>query len=589
MNVMRFVGRNSREAMRKLREALGPDALVLANRPCAEGIELLAAAPGAIGALDAAFERQPVTPARAEPRGTERPTSSRPVAAGAGALPPGMSTVSFQDYVRQRLRERHRGASDEGASVASGATTSAAPSSAPSGETRPRSIAAARAAAAIEVDRAADRGPIPALPAQAAAWAAEPSWPGRAAPSAPSTPSAGIERVGAAASPRAPASSNGPVPAAPPRVNTAPRPQAPAPAFEGFAPADGEPLSAPGVDGFVAAREAAHTGASTRPTAARPAAPTGPTNDALVAELQSLKTMISRQFATMSWFEGVRRSPVQGKLLRTMVAAGFSLKLARSVVQKLPSDFGERDAQLWLEDVLARNLRCATAAEGFTAGGVFALIGPTGVGKTTTTAKIAARHVLRHGAQSVALITVDTYRLGAHDQLRAFGRILGVPVHIAHDAGALHDLLRMRSNRQLVLVDTVGMGHRDERIGSLLMSLPRTEINHVVVASCAAQAETIDQSLRAYEARQAAGVILTKVDEAARLGGALDCIVRQRLKLLGVCDGQRVPEDWHAAEPARLVRRALLAPPLGAFALDDEELPLVFGVAATLQGEGAHA
>ena len=164
-----------------------------------------------------------------------------------------------------------------------------------------------------------------------------------------------------------------------------------------------------------------------------------------------------------------------------------------------------------------------------------------------------------------------------------------MPVHIAHDAGALHDLLRMRSSRQLVLVDTVGMGHRDERIGSLLMSLPRTEIAHVVVASCAAQAETIDQSLRAYEARQAAGVILTKVDEAARLGGALDCIVRQRLKLLGVCDGQRVPEDWHAAEPARLVRRALLAPPLGAFALDDEELPLVFGVAATLQGDGAHA
>jgi flagellar biosynthesis protein FlhF len=280
---------------------------------------------------------------------------------------------------------------------------------------------------------------------------------------------------------------------------------------------------------------------------------------------------------------------VQGKLLRTMVAAGFSLKLARSVVSKLPSDFGDRDAQTWLEDVLARNVRCAPRTESFEAGGVFALVGPTGVGKTTSTAKIAARHVLKHGAQSVALITVDTYRLGAHDQLRAFGRILGVPVHIAHDASALHDLLRLRGTRQLVLIDTVGMGHRDERIRSLLGSLPRADIKHVVVASCAAQAETIDASLRAYEARQAAGVILTKVDEAARLGGAIDCLLRQRIKLLGVCDGQRVPEDWQAPDGARLVRRALLAPPAGAFALDDEELPLVFGVAATLQGDVSHA
>jgi flagellar biosynthesis protein FlhF len=349
-----------------------------------------------------------------------------------------------------------------------------------------------------------------------------------------------------------------------------------------------EPPAAARAEAFAAA--GAGAGRPPMP-AAHDASQAGPSagNEALVAELQSLKGMIARQFATVSWFEGVRRSPVQGKLLRTMVSAGFSLKLARSVVSKLPSDYGERDAQTWLEEVLARNLRCAPRAESFEAGGVFALVGPTGVGKTTTTAKIAARHVLKHGAQSVALITVDTYRLGAHDQLRAFGRILGVPVHIAHDASALHDLLRLRGSRQLVLIDTVGMGHRDERIRSLLMSLPRADIKHVVVASCAAQAETIDESLRAYEARQAAGVVLTKVDEAARLGGALDCLLRQRIRLLGVCDGQRVPEDWQAPDGARLVRRALMAPPAGAFALDDEELPLVFGVAAALQGDVSHA
>jgi flagellar biosynthesis protein FlhF len=517
MNVMRFVGRSSGEAMRKLRDALGPDALVLANRPCAEGVELLAAAPGTLSELEsgvpreaprprarAAAPRAPLSPPQAEARAAEDRAAPQ-------AVPAGMSTVSFQDYVRQRLRERSQGGARQ-------EDPAAAPATRPAFAEPPAASMRARAAEA---------------------------------------PAATVRREPTLDGPDMPA---------------------------GFADGWGRPDAA----STDTARAALPAGRGLPDAPAR-AMPAPAASDALVAELQSLKGMISRQFATISWFEGVRRSPVQGKLLRTMVAAGFSLKLARSVVTRLPSDYSELDAQVWLEAVLARNLRCATPAQSFEAGGVFALVGPTGVGKTTTTAKIAARHVLRHGPQSVALITVDTYRLGAHDQLRAFGRILGVPVHIAHDASALHDLLRLRGSRQLVLIDTVGMGHRDERIRSLLMSLPRTDIKHVVVASCAAQAESIDESLRAYEARQAHGVVLTKLDEAARSGGALDCLLRQRLQLLGVCDGQRVPEDWQAADAGKLVRRALLSSPASAFALDDEELPLVFGVAATLQGEASHA
>jgi flagellar biosynthesis protein FlhF len=530
MNVMRFVGRTSGEAMRKLRDALGPDALVLANRPCAEGVELLAAAPGTIRELEsgvpreaprprarAAAPRAPLSPPQAEERAAEDRAAPQ-------AVPAGMSTVSFQDYVRQRLRERSQGGARK-------EDPAAAPATRPAFAEPPAAVADPVTAPVTDRRATAEVRPV--------------------------RPAATVRREPTLDGPDMPA---------------------------GFADGWGRPDAA----STDTARAALPAGRGLPDAPAR-ATPAPAASDALVAELQSLKGMISRQFATISWFEGVRRSPVQGKLLRTMVAAGFSLKLARSVVTRLPSDYSERDAQVWLEAVLARNLRCATPAQSFEAGGVFALVGPTGVGKTTTTAKIAARHVLRHGPQSVALITVDTYRLGAHDQLRAFGRILGVPVHIAHDASALHDLLRLRGSRQLVLIDTVGMGHRDERIRSLLMSLPRTDIKHVVVASCAAQAESIDESLRAYEARQAHGVVLTKLDEAARSGGALDCLLRQRLQLLGVCDGQRVPEDWQAADAGKLVRRALLSSPASAFALDDEELPLVFGVAATLQGEASHA
>jgi flagellar biosynthesis protein FlhF len=494
-----------------------------------------------------------------------------------------MSTVSFQDYVRQRLRERHQAKREERvsggtAALAAGARAATAQSPVP---------------VAAQADTQADAQADVQANAQTAALAAPPA----SAPRAPQPAVLAARRAPVPAVAQAVAPS---VAAAPMRVEPtflAPPRADHARADAGFANSGHPGGVAPGL--FVPAapaRESVEARARATRSQADPGVRGGAAaiaqaagNEALVAELQSLKGMIARQFATVSWFEGVRRSPVQGKLLRTMVAAGFSLKLARSVVSKLPSDFGERDAQTWLEDVLARNVRCAPRTESFEAGGVFALVGPTGVGKTTTTAKIAARHVLKHGAQSVALITVDTYRLGAHDQLRAFGRILGVPVHIAHDVSALHDLLRLRGTRQLVLIDTVGMGHRDERIRSLLGSLPRAEIKHVVVASCAAQAETIDESLRAYQARQAVGVVLTKVDEAARLGGAIDCLLRQRIKLLGMCDGQRVPEDWQAPDGARLVRRALLAPPPGAFALDDEELPLVFGVAATLQGDVSYA
>lgn len=521
MNLKRFVGRTSGEAMRRLREALGPDALVLANRPCAEGVELIAAAPAALDTLaqsDAAAAVPPAAP------------SGEP-----------MSTVSFQDYVRQRLRERHR--TPQRAGEAGSAGTAAAGATAALAESARAAMAGAGPAHAAPKARSAQAAaPRPAASARDAG--ADDRWP-----------------VGDGAAP---------VRHDPMRTEAAIGAAAREPSIDALARAIGTP------DGWD----------TVAPVRGAPAVLDG---DAVVAELQSLKGMILQQYQTIGWFEGVRRNPVQSRLLRTMVAAGFSLKLARSIVARLPADHGEREALPWLEEVLTRNLRCAAPGEVFQAGRVFALVGPTGVGKTTTTAKIAARHVLEHGPQSVVLITVDTYRMGAHDQLRAYGRILGVPVHIAHDASALHDLLRLRGPRQLVLIDTVGMGHRDERIRSLLVSLPRTDIRHVMVASAAAQPETIDESLRAYEARLADGVVLTKLDEAARTGGALDCLVRQRLRLLGTCDGQRVPEDWHAADGARLVRRALMSAPAGAFALDDEELPLVFGVAATLQGDAAHA
>ena len=520
MNVKRFVGRTARDAMRKLRDELGPDALVLANRPCAEGVEMLAAVPDASGAIQDLPEGPPTMFA---PTYDDEPADTLGAAQrdAAARTPPPMSTVSFQDYVRQRLRDRLR-----------------APEAAPAGTPVPVSFASAQSAPAQFASPRAAKMPMAASPFSSAASAgAQPSMAGafdtsRQVPA----PSASAASMGQA------------------RVATA--------------------TEAAGLEfDFGAARPAARH----------------PDTDALFAEMQALRGMISQQFDAMRFFDEVARSPIQSQLLRTLVESGFSLKLARSVVGRLPVDYSVAQATVWLSKILARNLRSVPHADTFGGGGVFALLGPTGVGKTTTTAKIAAQHVLRHGPQSVSLITVDTYRMGAHDQLRAFGRILGVPVHVAHDAEALADLVRSRDSRQLVLIDTVGMGHRDERIASLLSMLPGEAVRRVVVASCAAQAETIDESLRAYDAAQSEGVILTKLDEAARLGGALDCLLRNKLPLLGWSDGQRVPEDWQQADPDALVRRALHTARTGAFGLQDETLPTLFGMARSAQGQMTHA
>ncbi|NLD56346.1 MAG: flagellar biosynthesis protein FlhF [Burkholderiaceae bacterium] len=293
---------------------------------------------------------------------------------------------------------------------------------------------------------------------------------------------------------------------------------------------------------------------------------------AVMEELRSIKQFIAGQLETVRWFDTARRRPAQMRLLRLLLARQFSTTLSRSLCDLLPVDFSDAQADHWLQQTLARTLASfcpaargaadATAVESaFDEGGVFALIGPTGVGKTTTVAKIAAQYAMRHGAGQVALITADVYRIGAQEQLRSFGQMLGVPVHVAHDRGALQELLGLFGDRRLVLIDTAGVSQRDSRVAQLLDALDIEPIRRVVVLNAAMQAASLQEVASAYQAQDAAGVLLSKVDEAVHLGSALDCLIRNRLRLLGFADGQRVPEDFHAADFAHLVGCAMAAPP----------------------------
>jgi len=211
-------------------------------------------------------------------------------------------------------------------------------------------------------------------------------------------------------------------------------------------------------------------------------------------------------------------------------------------------------------------------------GGVFALLGPTGVGKTTTAAKLAARCVVKFGAKSLGLITIDSYRVGAEDQLRAYGKILGVTVHTARDAQSLADLIALMRDRHLVLIDTVGMGQRDSRLGELMQMLKSPAIEPVLFLNASAQAETLDDVVRCYggpRPRQGRKVIVSKLDEAVKYGFVLDCAIRHKLSIQCLTNGQRVPEDLHPANAQYLVHRALRPQAAQAFALPDADIPLV--------------
>ena len=294
----------------------------------------------------------------------------------------------------------------------------------------------------------------------------------------------------------------------------------------------------------------------------------------------------------MGWFEATRRRPGQMRLLRNLLGCHFSPMLARTLVELLPSDYADAQADEWLRQMLMRALAGVNQGVGLTlgeertlfdAGGVFALIGPTGVGKTTSIAKIAAHHVLRHGPRSLALITADVYRIGAQEQLRAFGRKLGVPVQVAQDREVLQRLLKEHEGCRLVLIDTAGIGQRDDRVGQLTSALEVSQVRRVLVMNAAAQPGSLEEVLGAFGARDTAGVLLSKVDEAVGLGACLDALVRHRLPLLGYADGQRVPEDYHAVNFGRLVEMALDRQTVARFpalSMTDNELRNLF--------EGSH-
>ncbi|KGF81343.1 flagellar biosynthesis regulator FlhF [Massilia sp. JS1662] len=308
----------------------------------------------------------------------------------------------------------------------------------------------------------------------------------------------------------------------------------------------------------------------------------------MMSEIRAMRGMMESQLAELSWGTTQQREPQKAAVLREMLAAGFSASLSRYLIDKLPAGKDAAESLRWVKTVLARNITTMADEDAILdRGGVFALVGPTGVGKTTTTAKLAARCVMRHGPEKLALITTDAYRIGGHEQLRIYGKILGVMVHSVKDEADLRIALKELRNKHTVLIDTIGMSQRDQMVTEQVAMLTESgaDVKRLLCLNATSTNETLNEVVRAYQGTGLAGAIMTKMDEAASIGNVLDVLVRQKLNLHYISNGQRVPEDLHLADRAMLVDRAFRTKRDAAAQIADADLPLMMAGLGNLNND----
>ncbi len=502
MNIQRFFASTSREAMDKARQVFGEDAVILSSKSTDGGFEVMATSEESLANVMPGGLPKPSPMPKAdltERSALERPTFAQPqpnssVEEDTEAM--AMSTLSFQDYVRERmLRKRREAMSGQAPGASAPAQTPRKPAPA---------APAARQPVQVPIQRFNQPEPAPVVrPAAAVVHAPAPIRTRPVAP--PSTPELSIP------------------------TRHAPQTQ----------------------DGHV------HV------------------------ELNALKDMIEERFNTLAWLGSSKQNPIQSGLMLKLIRGGFSPSMAKALLERLPAELDAAGAMRWIMEVIGRNLKVARPGQTLCEeGGVVSLVGATGVGKTTTAAKLAAQCIQMHGAGSVGLITLDSYRVSGYEQLRTYGRMIGVVAHLAHDRAALKDLLGLLSNKRMVIIDTAGLGQRDQRLQDMLDMLEMPQVKKTLVLNAGSHGDTIDDVLRGFKAKKLHGVILSKVDEAVKLGPALDSLIRHQVTLRGVANGQRVPEDWQNPDASALVRASMATSGKSAFDPTSAEMGLYFGAFA---------
>lgn len=275
-------------------------------------------------------------------------------------------------------------------------------------------------------------------------------------------------------------------------------------------------------------------------------------------DINSIRRLLEHQISGLMWQEVERSEPLRAMLVKRLERMGLSLDLADQLACYIPEDTPPPKAWKALLRLVSDQIPIAKQ-DILKRGGVVALLGPTGVGKTTTIAKLAARAAMEYGADNVALVTTDTFRIGAQEQLATYGRIMGCPVKVAKDSNELADIIYQLRNRRLILVDTAGMGQRDVRLSEQLDTLMQDSgevIHSYLVLPATAQRKVLEETIEHFKRIPLSGCILTKLDESLSLGEFVSVVVQNALPVAYIANGQRVPEDIVIAQPKYMVAKA---------------------------------
>ena len=307
--------------------------------------------------------------------------------------------------------------------------------------------------------------------------------------------------------------------------------------------------------------------------------------DKLLAEFSEVKQLLQTHLSARAWDDMQAQSSEKAEALRILLNAGFSPQLCGEIADQLSAQ-GPSEVHLMdrLQALLESKIQTLDPLSVFDPGGVFAFIGPTGVGKTTAIAKIAARCVLRYGRGQLALLTTDTFRIGAQEQLKVYAKIIGVPVVSLRDSEDLASKLSSMKDRRVILLDTAGVSQRDTQMleQSQLLLEGAPALKRILVMSSTTDLRTQEDVILMYQmaeknekSRAVTAAIITKTDEAAQIGPVLDCLIRHQLPLMFLANGQRVPEDLSQANTAYLSHRALRPRMLSSrLQITDDQIPV---------------
>jgi flagellar biosynthesis protein FlhF len=275
-------------------------------------------------------------------------------------------------------------------------------------------------------------------------------------------------------------------------------------------------------------------------------------------EMSSIRELLEHQVSGLMWQDMAQKDPARAMLVNRLMSLGMSEQVSDQIAGYIPAQKNDQDTWELAKKFISQQIN-TTNNDIIHRGGVVSLVGPTGVGKTTTIAKLAARFAQIHGADQVVMISTDNYRIAGFEQLATYGRIIGCQVKLASDAKTLDTLLQQFSKKKLILIDTAGMGQRDMRLAkhlTTLVSNARVRIRNYLVLAANTQQRVMQENVERFKKVPLAGCIYTKLDESLSIGEIISTSIQNGLAIGYLTDGQRVPEDIKVANAEKLVTLA---------------------------------